>query len=121
MDSYREVGNYELSTLCMESYPCQHYVKFKNGNTRLFTSDIIYRIFKSEGLSDPHIDKYAEFVRQHDFPTPEEIVIIKNMKLKNQEVIEKREKEADEKQKIINQYKASSRIDKLKKQNNVTE
>lgn len=47
--------------------------------------------------------------------------LIKNMKLKNQEVIEKREKEADEKQKIINQYKASSRIDKLKKQNNVTE
>jgi len=39
----------------------------------MISGDEIYRLFKSEGLYDKHIDKYAEFVRQRDFPTPEEI------------------------------------------------
>jgi hypothetical protein len=37
------------------------------------SGDDIYRLFKSENLSDSHIDKYAEHVRRCDFPTPEEI------------------------------------------------
>jgi hypothetical protein len=37
------------------------------------SGDDIYRLFKSENLSDSHIDQYAEDVRQYDFPTPEEI------------------------------------------------
>lgn len=70
INSFRKVGNYEISDLCFETFPCQHFIKLKNGNTELISGDEIYRIFKSEGLSDPHIDTYAEYVRQRDLPMP---------------------------------------------------
>jgi hypothetical protein len=118
-NTFRKIGEYEISNRCLQSYPCKHYIKLKNGNTKLMSGDKIYRLFKTEGLSDPHIDKYAEWVRQQDFPTLEEIMKKKNDPLRIQQDSEKRAKEEEEKQKIINQYKASSRIDKLKNKNNI--
>ena len=74
LNSFRKVGKYEISNICLETYPCQHYVKFKNGETKILFGDKIYRLFKSEGLTDPHIDSYAKWVREHDFPSLEEII-----------------------------------------------
>lgn len=119
LNDFRKIGKYEISNLCLQSFPCKHYIKLENGNVTLKSSDQIYRLFKSEGLTDPHIDKYAEWVRKCDFPTPEEILEDKNNFLKNQKESEIRTKERDEKQKIIEQYKASSQIDKLKKKHNI--
>jgi len=117
LNGFRKIGKYEISNYCLETYPCQHNFKFKNGETKLISGGEIYRLFKSEGLSDPHIDRYAEWVRQHDFPTPEEIKKRKDDLLIIQQAEEKRANEEAEEQKIVNQYKASSRLDKLKNKN----
>lgn len=119
LNSFRKIGKYEISNHCLHSYPCKHKIKFENGVTKLISGDKIYRLFKSEGLSDPHIDSYAEWVRQCDFPSAEEIKKREYDLLIIQQASEKRAKEATEKQKIVNQYKASSRLDKLKNQNNI--
>jgi hypothetical protein len=123
LNRYEKIGKYEISEICLQSYPCQHYIKFNDGEIKTMRADNIYRLFKSEGLSYPHIDEYAEYVRQRDFPTPEEI---KKRKDDFREASEKRAKENEirakeeaEQQKTIDQYKASSRIDKLKNKNNI--
>lgn len=133
-NSFRKIGKYEISNCCLETCPCQHYIKFENGETELLSSDIIYCLFKSEGLSDPHIDidyedididseglsyRYAEFVRQRDCISPEEILKRTVDRVIIQQAYEKRAKDATEQQKIVDQYKASSRIDKLKNKNNI--
>ena len=119
LNSFRKVGKYQISNICLETYPCQHFVKFKNGEiTRLFSHEI-YRLFKSEGLSDSHIDGYAEYVRQCDNPTLEEITKREHEKIKIQQDSEKRKQAEVERQIIVNQSKASSRIDKLKSKHNI--
>lgn len=70
--SFRKVGKYQMSNMCLQSYPCKHIIKFETGEKTLMSGDKIYRLFKSEGLSDNHIDVYAEWVRQNDFSNPEE-------------------------------------------------
>ena len=112
--SFRKIGKYKISHLCFESYPCKHFIKFENGENKLMGSDQIYRLFKSEGLSDPHIDRHAEFVRKLDFPTPDEIQKRIDDQLIQQQASEKRAEQYAEQEKIINKYKASSRLDKLK-------
>jgi hypothetical protein len=119
MDSFKKIGKYEMSDTCLQSYPCKHIIKFENGETQLISGDKIYCLFKSEGLSDTHIDSYAEWVRQHDFPSPDEIKKRKDDLLIIQHDSEIRAKEVSEQQKTVNQYKASSRLDKLKNQNNI--
>jgi hypothetical protein len=119
MDSFRKIGKYEISNKCLHSYPCKHTIKFENGETQIISGDKIYRLFKSEGLSDTHIDSYAEWVRQRDFPSPEEIKKREDDLLIIQQDSKKRAKEVIEQQKIVNHYKASSRLDKLKNQNNI--
>jgi hypothetical protein len=118
MDGFRKIGKYEISNMCLESYPCKHRIKFENGETQILSGDKIYCLFKSEGLSDAHIDSYAEWVSQFYLPSPEEIKTHEDDLLIIQQYSKKREKEAIEQQKIVNQYKASSRLDKLKNQNN---
>lgn len=118
-DSFRKIGKYEISNVCLHTYPCRHQIKFENGDTKLMSGDKIYRLFKSEGLSDSHIDSYAEWVRQRDFPSTEEIKKSIDDLLRIREVSEKRAKEEAEQRKIINKYKASSRLDKLKSENNI--
>ena len=78
------------------------------------SGDDIYRLFHKEGLSDSHIDVYAEFVRQRDFPIQR-----KNDQLRIQAEAEREKNEQEEQQKRIDQYKASSRLDKLKKKLNI--
>jgi hypothetical protein len=119
INGFRKIGNYEISQICLQSYPCQHSIKFENGENKRMYADNIYRLFKSEGLSDPHIDSYAEFVRQCDFPTPEEIQKRKDDQLIIQQASKKREEQYAEQETIIKQYKASSRLDKLKQKNNI--
>ena len=69
---YRKVGNYYISNICLESYPCQHTVCLESGVYELTSGAQIYRLLMSKGLSDPHFDKYKEYVRKIDFPTPEQ-------------------------------------------------
>ena len=116
---FRRIGKYKISNICYETYPCQHVVKYMDGTTELMCSGDIYRLFKMEGLSDPHIDRYAEFVRKQDFPTAEEKQQRIDDQLRMQELTRKRKEEETEQRKIIDQYKASSRLDALKNKHNI--
>ena len=119
LDDFKKIGRYKMSKMCLSTYPCQHSIKFENGDTKLMSGGDIYRLFKLEGLYDPHIDSYAEWVRQQDFPSPEEIQMRKNNELSIQQAYEKATQAAAEQQHIINQYKASSRLDRLKNKHNI--
>jgi hypothetical protein len=85
----------------------------------MMLGDKIYTLLDAEGLSDKHFDYCAEYIRRRDFPTSEEIKQREEKKLKIEESIKIREKECNEQQKIVNQFKASSVIEKLKMKNNI--
>ena len=92
-NTFRKIGKYEISNTCLQTYPCKHMIKFQNGTSKLLCGGEIYRLFKSEGLNDSHIDKYSEFVRQQDFPTLEEIKKRISDKIRIKAESEKRKKE----------------------------
>ena len=118
-NSFRKVGKYEISNTCLQSYPCKHNIRFENGETKLMSSDKIFSLLKNEGLTDKHFDIYEEFIRKRDFPTPEEIKKRENEIQMMQQAAEQWNREFAEQQKIIDQYKASSRLEKLKMKNNI--
>jgi len=85
----------------------------------MFATDI-YTMLLNDGLSDSHFDHYKEYIRKRDHPTPEEIA-------KTQEQVEERKKHklAQDMQnqktlKLTHQFKASSRLDRLKAKNNIS-
>ena len=65
----RTIGAYQVSVVCLQTYPCKHYVHFKNGGSKLMLASDIYRMLQTDGISDKHFDEYAEFVRKQDDPT----------------------------------------------------
>ena len=116
-ETFRQVGPFEISNLCLETYPCQHYVRFQNGNTVRMGGADIHCLLKSNGLSDVHFDMYATYVKQRN--SPDEIERQKTMQLSAEEFakqIAKVEaakqlaKEEAELQTIVSQTKASSRL-----------
>ena len=114
------IGDYEISDLCFSSYPCQHYVKNTvTGRTKSMYGHDIYILLKDIGKSDKHFDIYAEYIRKRDHPTPEEIFERENRERLFQEQAERRRIEREEQERITNQYKASSRLERLKAKNNV--
>lgn len=118
MDLFKEcytVGKYEISSICLQTYPCKHRVTNTETNeTRMYSGDKIYTLLKNDGLSHKHFDQYAEFIRKQYFPTCEEIAqkLASRMEIERQNEI--RRKEGEEKQKIIDSTKASSVLSKLK-------
>lgn len=66
INGFRKIGKYEISNACLQSYPCKHLINISYGEQKLMSGDEIYRLFNSEGLSDPHIDIYADFFIQND-------------------------------------------------------
>ena len=114
------IGKYEISDICLQSYPCQHYVKnIETGTAQLMFGDNIYSMLKNDGLTYPHFDCYVEFIRKRDNPTKEELDEKLFREKKMDEQMEKERKEREEREKITNTYKASSRLERLKLQNNI--
>ena len=122
----RIIGDYEVSNFCVETYPCIHHIK-KHGEELFFEEDgaTIYWMLKEQGIHDNHFEEYADFARIKYEPTPEEII----QKQLEDEARQKRmeeqnakwKREADERTKIVNASKASSRLEKLRAKNGVTE
>lgn len=83
MENYRQIGNYYVSNCQNTSFPCQHTVIFEDKTKLSLLGDQICCILKSEGLSDPHFDKYIEFT--YDMPTSREEVQISIRNIKEQE------------------------------------
>lgn len=117
----RTIGKYEISDLCLLSYPCQHYIKnTETGESSRMSGANIFCMLRDDGLSDTHFNDYAEYIRKRDNPTPEEIAEKETQNRINEERREQQKREKEEKERITNSYKASSRLERLKAKNNVT-
>jgi len=116
-----DVGKYEISDLCLLTYPCQHFVtNTETGEASRMSGDKIFCMLRDEKLSHPHFAPFAECVIKRDNPTPEEIAERDARKKQRDEQLEKHKKEQEEREKLINTYKASSRLERLKAKNNAT-
>jgi hypothetical protein len=114
-----EVGDYEISSFCLQSFPCKHSFKKPNNEWRILNAVEIYEILKADGLSHPHFEYCKEVIRRRDNPTPEEIAERETREERVREAEIKRREQENELNKIIDKYKASSRIEKLKASHNL--
>ncbi len=115
-DGYYKTGNYNISELCLETYPCKHYVMdCDGGNCRLLKGDEIYRLLKKDGIqNDPHFKMYEEGYSLKGYfnflRAGEHMQTIAELR----EEQKKRDDKILAENEIINKFKASSRIEKLK-------
>lgn len=112
------VGNYEIHSGCMESWPCQHWIKniqTKKMSIRYGTE--IYKMLKKDNLSHPHFEEYKDYKDIQDIFDAEEIDESEFYRKEEEEI--KQLKEKRELDLLIDKTKASSRLEKLKKQNSV--
>jgi hypothetical protein len=120
INSYRTVGKYQISNMCLQSYPCQHsIINTETGETKKMYGSAIYTLLKEDKLSDAHFDEYAEYIRRHEHPTVGELADKRHYEKTMQENNLAHKKRKEEQDAITNQFKASSRLDKLKAKNNV--
>ena len=54
-----KIGKYKISSMCYQSYPCQHYVD-DGTNVKMMSGVEIYRMLHAENLSHEHFDKYKD-------------------------------------------------------------
>ncbi len=47
-----DYGGIKVSGLCIETYPCQHYVEYDNIKTTLFGTEV-YKLFEKKKLPVP--------------------------------------------------------------------
>lgn len=128
MDEYMNrmwhVGHYKIQELCLQSFPCQHSIEdLQTGKIRTLRGDDIFVMLRDSGLSHPHFEYCREIVRKQENPTAEEIaqqesdeIAHINRTIRQNEEMDRKQRELDA---IVNKSKASSRLEKLKTQNNI--
>jgi hypothetical protein len=110
---YHNVGKYKISNLCLESYPCQHFVYTDDGEppTRM-RGDEIYYMLKKDGLSSSHFDKYFSHAECKYSITTNRIPTVQELMEMLEDWSEQRKKEKE-----LNNLKtnsASKRLEKLR-------
>lgn len=60
MNSYYQIGEYQISHLCLESMPCQHHVII-NGIKSTLSGVTIYNMLKKDGLTHQHFNEYSNY------------------------------------------------------------
>jgi hypothetical protein len=56
------VHDYQISDVCMESYPCKHWVTLPDGTRNMMSGLAIYRMLLQENKEIPdHFEQYANF------------------------------------------------------------
>lgn len=116
------IGKYQISGGCFLSYPCIHDVtNTETGQRSQISGDKIFCMLRDDGLSDAHFDKYAEYIRKRDNPTSEELEEREANKKRLEQSHEEQRKKREETAILTNTYKASSRLERLKAKNNITE
>lgn len=118
------IGHYKIQEFCMESFPCQHCIEdTRTGKIFRLRGDEIFVMLRNDGFSHPHFEYCREIVRKKERPTAEEIAESIRNEIEHNEQTRRQYEESERKQKeldaIINSSKASSRLEKLKKQNNI--
>lgn len=116
----KQYGDFKISNICYQTYPCKHHVtNEKLGiNDEIMSGTKIYELLKKHNCELGHFAKYQEFIRVRYFPTGAERKEKKERIIQQQKRIDKQHQEYLEKQLIINNTKASSRLEKLKERNN---
>lgn len=121
-NEYIIVGKYQISDMCLHIYPCQHYVtNIETGESSRMRGDKIYCLLRDEGLSHTHFNGYAEYLRRLYNPTPEELAEANENRRISDLMEKERKKKQEEHELLTNTYKASSRLERLKAKNNITE
>jgi len=118
------VGRFKISHTCLETYPCQHYVKdteLTNDNYKTMWGKDIFTMLKQHGLSLLHFDKYEEPIIEQD---TEEIIAARKKErdeilLKEQERMNIERQKQEELNIIVNKYKASSYLERLKMKHSI--
>lgn len=58
------IGDYKISEMCLQSYPCKHGITKLSTNERKLLNGIeIYKILETDGLSHPHFDYCKELIK----------------------------------------------------------
>jgi hypothetical protein len=114
-----EVGEYYISDSCDLTYPCKHYMTtLDESGVKIYSALDIFKKLQAKGLSHEHFEYCREIIRKRENPTPEDLA-------ENPADKEEREKKIAEHEQIIKEYhiiqntKASSRLEKLKAKNNI--
>lgn len=119
-DNYRTVGQYLISKTCKKLYPCRHEVIDTQTGTEVgMSGTAIYTMLLKDGLSDSHFDEYKEYIRKQEHPTPEEIAETQKRVDEMNQLMSAQKNPQEENDKKMHQFKASSRLDKLKAKNNI--
>jgi hypothetical protein len=117
-----EVGEYMIDEGCFLTYPCKHYIKSKDdyGSTlKLHLATDIFKKLQAKGLTHEHFEYCREIIRKQENPTPEEIAEAQAAEEERERKRVEQEQKWKEKQDLINRTKASSRLERLKAQNNI--
>jgi hypothetical protein len=58
-DDYYEIGDFLISKLCYQSFPCEHDVVNKTNNSyQIMSAPNIYQLLKDHQLSHAHFNSY---------------------------------------------------------------
>ena len=111
LETYRIVGDFQISCTCLQTFPCQHKIINKKLNlNNTLTGDKIFLLLKEHGISDEHFNVYEEYIRRRDHPTEKEML----------QTIEKRKKREKLLEIQVQKYEkgeinsATKRLEKLK-------
>ncbi len=63
LTKYTDYGKYRISNICLQSYPCQHYVidKESGEERRLFGTDVL-RLLDKENIQSSHFEIYRNML-----------------------------------------------------------
>lgn len=117
MTGYRTLGKYKISNMCMQSYPCKHWIEYEDGKHGMMNGDEIYSMLRKEGVYDAHFNAYRNrYIFGLCFTTDSVIDPQNNEKPDLNTLVKRAEEDKIRKQAELdaNPHKASSRLDKLK-------
>lgn len=61
-----EIGKYKVSEICLQTYPCKHYVEdTSTGHKCIIFGHKFYTMLENDGLSHEHFDRYKEFIEKN--------------------------------------------------------
>jgi hypothetical protein len=126
MNSTFFVGDYEITYLCLQTFPCQHDIRKNNDDWKRLNAEQIYYILKEEGLKCEHFDEMEEIIKF--YTSPEYLA-----RRKEEEERQQRQKIESNREKLRNENdikiitandlgkkcQASSRLDKLHIKHNI--
>ena len=106
--SYYKIGNFNISNLCFETYPCKHHVKIDDSNEgTMMYGDDIYCMLAQNGFHDKHFECYKN---NEDYEDTE--INIKDF-IKTEKIIKENKKTLEKR------VLETNRIEKLKQKNNI--